>query len=308
MIGVAALLIVVMAGGSIQQPTVDEVVRQFVPYEKLGLDRADPADPAETCAAVLETDRSGQPTLIAAAYLGRRRGRLLILERQDDGRFTLLAEEDIDGNDGPCEAEVPDFDGDGRPEIFVTVSGMRGPHVEGFIFRWTDAVAMASPAHRLVPVESGLHDPELIDVLHDGTTQIFQASIDYGVPVEGPRTGHVIVGGRADGSALRNHEESWVVCDRSSCDDDPARLQDVDPGRRYTLRLVNGDRGGANRVRVIGVTVNGRERLPKAARPSDGEFIEVPLGAGLKPGTAVHVRATPTGSAGKLVAVLIRQP
>lgn len=240
--------------------------------------------------------------VIAAGYIGFSTGRLSILERQADGRFAVAAGEEILGDGKPCELQIVRFEPTGLPAILVAVStGMRGDHSEGWIFRWNGTASRGVERH-LALVDSGLHEPELVDVRHDGTHEIVAVVIDYEDPWEEP-----LEGLRTYTFRDRELIEAWWAC-FGNCQTDAARLTQPDGRSRFALRLINGERGGAKRVRVSSVTVNGRERLPRPARGSVAEFIDVPLGPGLKPGDAVRVRATPTGSDGRLVAVLIRQP
>jgi hypothetical protein len=283
-----------LASAHVQTPSTDDVVKQFVPYEALGEDPAD--DRVDSCAAVLDLDGAGQPRAIAAGYVGDQRGRLLILERGSDGRFTAVGEEAVHGDGKGCELEVVRFATADPLTILMTVPmGMKGNHWEGSIFEWKPAEAAG---RRLVFVETGLHDPELMDIRHDGTREMATSVFDYGEPFDGIRTYTV------DQTGLI---EAWWPC-YGDCKADVARLTQTDGAGTYSLRLVNGTQGGADRVRVSSVTVNGHQKLPARSRGKDAEFIDVPLGRGLRAGTVVRIRATPTGSNGRLVAVLIRRP
>jgi hypothetical protein len=283
-----------LASAHVQTPSADDVVKQFIPYEALGAEPAD--DLVGSCAAVLEVDAAGQPRAIAAGYVGPHRGRLLILERGSDGRFTAVGEEGVHGDGKGCELEVVRFAAADPLTILMTVAiGMRGNHWEGSTFRWEPAEAAG---RRLVFMETGLHDPELMDIRHDGTREMVTSVFDYDEPFDGIRTYTVEQTGVI---------EAWWPC-YGDCEADVARLTQADGAGTYSLRLVNGTQGGADRVRVSSVTVNGRQKLPARSRGIDAEFIDVPLGRGLRAGTVVRIRATPTGSNGRLIAALIRRP
>jgi len=289
-----AAIALVLASAHVQTPSTHDVVERFIPYEALGEDPAD--DLVDSCAAVLDVDAAGQPRAIAAGYVGPQRGRLLILERGSDGRFTAVREEGIDEGGTSCELAVVRFAAADPVTILMTVPiGMKGYHWEGTIFQWKPAEAAG---RRLVLLETGLHDPELMDVRHDGTRQMVTSVFDYGEPFDGIRTYTLGQTGPI---------EAWWSCYRA-CEADVARLTQADGAGSYSLRLVNGTQGGADRVRVTSVTVDGRQKLPARSRGTDAEFIDVPLGRGLRAGTVVRIRATPTASNGHLIAVLIRRP
>jgi hypothetical protein len=290
----AAIALVLASTQTPPLPEVETIVKRFIPYEALSEDPADGR--VDSCAAVLDLDGAGQPRAIAAGYVGDQRGRLLILERGSDGRFTAVGEEGVDGDGKGCELEVVRFAAADPLTILMTVpKGMKGNHWEGSIFEWKPAEAAG---RRLVLLINGLHDPELMDIRHDGTREMVTSVFDYDEPFDGIRTYTVDRTGRI---------EAWWPC-LGDCKADAARLTQADGAGTYSLRLVNGTLGGADRVRVSSVTVDGRQKLPVRSRGKDAEFIDVPLGRGLRAGTVVRIRATPTGSQGSLIALLVRRP
>jgi hypothetical protein len=294
---ILAAIVLALASLQVQAAEVESTVGRFVPYAALAVDPAD-QDAVSTCSVVVEADEAGRPLIILAGYVGVLRGQLLVIGRPHGGAFAVVAAHELIGG-LVCEMQALGVDGGGdRPSILVTMPvGMSARHWDGWIVGWAGASTGGGPG-RLVIEQSELHDLELMDTRHDGTREIVASVFDYGEPFDGIRTYTVGQTGPI---------EAWWSCYRE-CEADVARLTQADGAGIYSLRLVNGTQGGADRVRVSGVRVDGREKLPARSRGSEAEFIDVPLARGLRAGTVVRIRATPTGSHGQLIAVLIRRP
>ena len=302
----APIFAVALAASTAQVRSVEDIVRRHVPYGTLGLDPKEADADLRTCHAVLETDEEGRPAVIAAGYVAYDDLRLRIIEVQDDAS-RVVAGDAVGAGWLGCALTAVDFDGDARPEVFLTVVlGMKGEHVRGWVFRWLGTAASPEPDARLTRVAGELSNPEVIDVLHDGTMQIHE----YEVHQEGDdvwQTFWVSSAVPRSPNPLARFAAAWTICFDALCIDDPTELRNVNSSTRYTLRLVNGDRAGAHRVGVTSVEVNDRELLPRAWRGRADEFIDVPIGR-LKPGVEVAVSVAPQAGERRLVAVLVGQP
>jgi hypothetical protein len=303
----APVLAVALAAAPAQAPPVEDVVRRHIPYGTLGLDREDADEDLKVCHAVLETDPQGRPAVIAVGYLAYEDLRLRIIEFQVDGASRIVAGDGVLAGWWGCDLTAVDFDADGRSEIFLTATvGMKGDHVQGWVFRWLGTAASPEPDARLTRVAEELSNPELIDVLHDGTMQLHEYQVHH-EDDDVWQTFWVSQGVARTPDPLARYGPAWTVCFGTICGTDSTEIRDVDPAARYTLRLVNGDRAGAHRVRVTSVKVDGRDVLPRAWHGRATEFIDLPIGR-LPQKTTIVVTATRLTDEASLLAVLVREP
>jgi hypothetical protein len=242
----------------VQAADLQQVVDRFYPS-----DRLKPADATErhSCYAVLSTTSANEPSVLIAAYTDRANGAIRVLRRDGAGTFEVV-------HDNPqtwmlsgtrCQIRLRDLDFDGRPEAFVSFLGVRAS--SAWIFKW-DGAALAN----LTPVQpvgervsSLLLSPAVYDLEHSGPLRVVaERVIDRPGPGLRPRQPAFVYRLGPSGFDV---EKSILAVMGFRADVDPRGnvrafrlVEDSQPP--YTLRVINGDRAGGNRVTSATIAIN----------------------------------------------------
>jgi hypothetical protein len=254
------------------------VADRFLPAERVPVAAG---ESRQSCSAVLE-EAAGEPAVVLAAYTSRAAGAVRVLRRVADGTWSVVFDSptawQMPGTS--CRVRLQDLDFDGRPEVFVYVAAVRAN--TGWVFRW-DRAALTSitPADASGDrVTSRLLDPTVYDLTHAGPLQVIAARRVENLP-PGARSANPAYVYRVDAAGLRADRAILAVMGFRA-DVDPRsnvrafRLM-VDSTGPYRLRVVNGERGGRNRVTGATVTVNDVVVLEPRDLTAGTEFATVTL-------------------------------
>jgi hypothetical protein len=249
---------------SAQQRSAASIVEQFYPKSLI-----EPAEIAgrEQCFAVYETEASGAPRTIVAAYTNHSDAVIRVL-RANAGRFEVVAEpQGLDLSGGVCDIELDDINADGRKEVRVDFSVNRD--TVSWLFRWdgqqlrslTPTVGTAATGNQMSRFVNG----DLVDTDNDGIKEIYvrPESRSPNEPVLPPVLYRLrgeqyvedrLLVGMWSFERKTSTPETTVV---------PFALPDGARGP-YTLRVVSGRPDGTSRAKGAYVWINKREILSPA--------------------------------------------
>jgi len=247
------------------------------------------------------------PSIVIAAYTNRTDGVVRVLARQPSGDLEAVAEtpDFLALPGGRCNVRMLDLDFDGRQEIFVNFTGVRA--VTTWAFRW-DGTRLVN----LTPTERGgrgdsslLLSAQTWDLEHDGPVRVVaERVIERPGPRMRPRNPAYVYRLGANGFEI---EKTIVAIMGFRGDVDPRSnlrpfrlIEDSRPP--YTMRLINGERGGRNRVDSATIFINNRAVTDQRDLNANIEFASVPLPELF---TENHLTATLTGSPDARLIVVI---
>jgi hypothetical protein len=178
----ATRVVCVLVGGMVlmarpavaQQPTVSAIVEQFYPASLTAF--PDEIGGRQQCFAVYETDASGAPQTIVAAYTNHTEAAVRIL-RAGSGGFYVAAEPPagLDLSGVRCEVALEDIDADGRREIRADFSVNRA--TVSWLFRW-DGQQLVNLTPTAAGTATGAQasafvNGTLVDTDNDGIKEIY---------------------------------------------------------------------------------------------------------------------------------------
>ena len=258
-------------------PGAAQVVEQFYPQRLVAESEEDfrqGGPPPFRASGFLQVDleSAGVERFIVAAYTNGFSAVVRVLKRQNGG-FVLVDEPNLRLMAGVFpQVERLDLDNDGRPEIVVRFSSARGPR-STWIFRWTGAQLV--PIGPLSVDENGdvsteLTEASFIDVDGDGTLEIVQPESNGPVaPGETEITFSPPKIYRLTGGRFVFDQELIFLASFTRGTGPPqteSRSFSVPASAgAFVVKIVNGERGGRNRVSSARIRLNGTS----IAGPSD---------------------------------------
>ena len=251
--GAALALLATARAPSVLAATDNEIVAALYP-DWLVKDVA-PQEP-ERSSRYLRADLDGRGVsdYIVAVYYNGGKDALRVIHVQN-GTGVVAADLDwhyLGGAQG--FTQLRDVDGDGKPEIWLTIPGERTD--QDWIFRWSQGgLALISPATADVTgrLRSDISSIELVDLDGDGKLEIV-SEVRGGRPFEMSTYKLGASGAYVKGSdALVNRR---YVRTEGTPEVDALALT-ASPGT-YKVTIVNGDASGANKVTSADVTLNGK--------------------------------------------------
>ena len=294
---IAAVLLVaagLVSRAATQNSDLQQVVEQFYPFQRLAL-----AGNLHSCHEVLDTTPTNEPSLIVAAYADRSSGAVRVLRRRDTGMVEVAFDHPetwrLPGARSGCAIRLQDVDFDGQPEVFVYFQGTRAS--VGWIFSWDDSTLSS-----LTPTDAGggrgasvLLDPVAYDLEHSGPLRVIAAT-EVSTTVPGVRAGRPAFVYRLGPSGYEVESSILAVMGFRADVDPRGNLRTfrlvTDSSPPFTLRIINGDRSGGNRVTGATILVNNEEVLGPAQVNERTQFTTAVL-----PSVFIqnHVTATLTG-------------
>ena len=262
----AAMLVSGGLHAQAQDAALRQDVDQFYPAERLKT-----SSPSEryACYEVLERTQTGESSVVLAAYTDRAAGAIRVLRRTSGGMFEVAYDNPanwaLPGTD--CQVRLHDLDFDGRQEAIVYFLGVRAS--PGWIVQWD-----GSTLRNLTPTDpngerlsSLLLSPAVYDLEHTGSLRVVAArEIERPGPREQPRNPAFVY---RFGSSGYEMEKGILGVMGFRADVDPRGnqrsfrlVQDSLPP--FTLRVINGDRSGRNRVSGATIRLNNVEVLGPA--------------------------------------------
>jgi hypothetical protein len=282
---------------------LQQVVDRFYP------ERLHPASPDErhSCFDVIETSPNRQPALVIAAYTDRTTGAVRVLRRNAGGAFEVVAENPdnwvLNGTD--CGIRVEDLAFDDHQEAIVYFRGLRAS--SGWVLKWD-----GSKLQSLTPTTSSggresslLLGPIVYDLEHKGPLSIVAARVVEQLgPGQQARNPAFVYRLGPSGYQM---EKGILGIMGFRADVDPRGNQRVfnfvqDSVPPWTIRVINGDRSGHNRVTGASISINEQEVVGPQDVNERTEFTTKVL----KALTNVnHMTATLTGPGEAYITVLI---
>ena len=286
-----------------QVPTlVQAIVDRFYP-ERLG---ALSAPEAFTTHAVLEGS-DDNPGMVLATYTNRAAGAVRVLARSAAGTWDVASEspEFLLLPGGRCGIRLVDLDFDGRPEALISFQATRA--ITTWVFRWDGSRLISLTPTQLARdgEVSQLLSAFTWDLDHMGPLRIIaERVVERPGPGQRPRNPAFVYRLGPDGYEVENTVVA-VMGFRADVDARsnlrPFRLiQDSEPP--FTMRVINGERGGRSRVTGATIFINNRSVLDQRDVNAMTEFSSVPLPALL---TENHLTASLTGPPEGRIIVLI---
>jgi VCBS repeat protein len=254
------------AGSAQVPPSAAAIVQQFYPQRlvDLGEQTGGPFDRRQ-CYAVYDTEPSGAPRTIVAAYTNTSSAAIRVLRANGGGSFDVVADpQEFDFFGSRCEVTLPDLDNDGRRDIIVTF-GMMVSDVS-WVFKWD-----GQQLDNLTPVtangdgtlKTDLYNAEALDIDGDGVMEIYSVG-QYPPSLEGPSKPDLVYKLFGDRYLKSETVVGLWTFERTTGAPEVARVPVPLPaGARgpYTLHVVNGEAGGRSRVTSAQVWLNDRQVL-----------------------------------------------
>ena len=261
--------------GSAQQDPAAAAVERFYP------ERLAPADEQEryACHQVVPSP-AGE--VVVAAYTDRAEGAVRVLRPDGAGGHAVAYDNppdwDLGGRD--CVVRLEDVDRDGTPEVFVYFFSTRSAN--GWVFRWTgETLENLTPTEREDGRLSSLMlGPTVFDLRHEGDLRVVAerevALTAPGVPLRTPAFIYRLgpSGFEVEGSALSVN--GFLAGVAAGANQRFFRLV-IDSTPPVTLRVINGDRDGGNRVTGATITLNNEVVLGPDDIHAGVEFVEIEL-------------------------------
>lgn len=268
--------IVFVAGRSLRHPqansqsdaAVEQIVRDnfpsyFTPIPPNWTVRP----PQKVCYAVYSQEPGGPPLKIIAAYIQHPQAAVRILQRMANGTYAVSVDLRPDqynfGGGSGCTIELLDMNGDGKKDVCVSFDPLNtGPTVDWY-FRWDPNQLWSWLPNRAAagePVDAGLPNTIALDLQHDGRLEIISLGQ---VPADSNVSASHYVYRLGEGVYVFDREiPAYFYFERQA--GDPAKQSHAftlvaPPSGNYVMKLVNGDRGGANRVTGAQITLNGTQ-------------------------------------------------
>jgi len=274
----ARLAFGVLFGCSIPTPAFaqspESIVASFYPSLRLAPENE---TDRHSCFAVLSATLGGlgQPTEIVAGYTDGVAAILRILRRNAAGVFTVAAESDtaLDMAGRECWVGPVELTGDDRPELWVWLVGVEDS--EDWVFTWDGTVLRS-----LTPTElrdgkrrSLLLTSSLCDLDHDGVLEIIAARKHLGDPASDAGAVYRLgIGG--SGYVLEKYILNFSMF---FVGDDPSMTATFslipDSVGPYTLKVVNGEETGQDRVSGGSILLNGVEVVSPSQLTVQSEFV-----------------------------------
>lgn len=236
--------------------TDEDIVRQFYPErltEESNQDFYDggPAPFEAYDFAVADLDGTGSDDMIIATYTNGFTAAIRALRMQGGGA-SLVDEPDLPLLGGVFpDVELLDLDGDGAPEIVVSLSSARGPGAD-WVFKWSGrGLRLIGPStvDEDGDVSTVLGDADFVDINGDGLLEIINP------PEEDPADPFDVFD--LDGNRLKpvNFVGTYV---RGA--GKPTESAEIFPSSRgdYLLKIINGDAKGGHRVSSAVIRLNGQ--------------------------------------------------
>lgn len=262
-----------------QAPAVASIVEQFYPQRlvDLAVQAGDEPVDRRQCHAVVNTQPSGAPRTIAAAYTNTSSAAVRVLQAGAGGAFQLVAEPPpaLDLFGAECKISLVDLDQDSTKEILVTF-GMMVSDVT-WIFKWDGReLVNLTPT---TPNGDGtlrtlFHNASVVDIDHDGVSEIFVVG-QYPPPLDEAAKPDSLfklsAGGYVQGERIVGLWEFERTAGAPELQRVPVSLPKGARGP-YSLHVVSGEPGGTSRVTSAVVLVNERQVLG----PSDfGDEVDI---------------------------------
>jgi hypothetical protein len=271
---VLACAAVLAAGGpALAQPALDAAVAAAYP------ERLTPSSPQEryACHQVLP---GGD---VVAAYTDQADGAVRVLRPDGAGAYTPVFDSpmawDISGRD--CLLRLEDVDLDGAPEVFAYFFQNRSS--AGWVFRWT-----GETLENLTATETDqdgrevtlMLNPTVYDLHHEGALRVVaEREVAMTAPGVRPRYPAFVYRLGADGFEVEGSALSlngFLASVSPEANQRFFRLVN-DSAPPVTLRVINGERDGANRVDGATITINNEVVLGPAAIHAGVAVVEVEL-------------------------------
>jgi hypothetical protein len=237
---------------------VEQIVEEFFPQELIDESQADfkkggPAPFRARAFALADLDGTGTANYIVAAYTNGFRARIRVLKLQGSTP-TLIAEPNLRLLGGIFPAvELVDIENDGRPEVVIHFSSATASLFD-WVFKWTGTelrLIGPSSVDEHGDTFTSLGDSNFDDVDGDEILEITQRSAET----------QTITVYRFDGQkfALTKTLNFFRTFYRHAGTPvlQTAEFEVQNPGGRFVLTIVNGDRNGANRVSSGTIKLNG---------------------------------------------------
>jgi len=281
-----------------------QLVDRFYPAERLNPRNA---EERYACYQVLETTPTGEPALVLAAYTDRSAGAVRVLRRNAGG--TLEVAQDSPGTwvlpGTECQIRLLDLDFDGQQEAIVYFLGVRAS--PGWILKWdgTKLVSLTPTRFDGDRESSVLLSPTAYDLEHKGALLIIAArEIERPGPGQQPRSPAFVYRLGPSGYQM---EKGILAVMGFRADVDPRGNQRAfrlvrDSFPPWTLRVINGDRTGHNRVTGASIRVNDQEVLGPQELNERTEFVTTVLTSLT---TENHLTATLSGPDEAFITVLV---
>ena len=262
----ASLLVTGGLHAQVQDAALRQAVDEFYPAERL---KPSSASERYACYEVLERTPAGEPAVLLAAYTDRTTGAIRVLRRAAGGTFEVAHDNPpnwaLPGTD--CQVRLHDLDFDGRQEAIVYFLGVRAS--PGWVVRWD-----GSTLRNLTPTDpnserlsSLLLSPTVYDFEHTGSLRIVAArEIERPGPREQPRNPAFVYRLGPSGYEM---EKGILGVMGFRADVDPRGNQRAfklvqDSVPPFTLKVINGDRSGRNRVNGATIRLNNVEVIGPA--------------------------------------------
>lgn len=170
----AITFLVALFSSSAQAQSISDTVAQFYPQSLIDLGQElDIPMNREQCFGVLESDASGAPRTVLAAYTDHLIAVVRVLRNGGSG-FAVVAEPagfEFDGS--VCTVSVTNVNNDGKPDALLTFSG--GANSVNWIFSWDgQSLTNLSPTadSGLGTLLSEFRNAELLDLDNDGILEV----------------------------------------------------------------------------------------------------------------------------------------
>ena len=257
-------------GANAQSP--EAIVATFYPSLRLAPENE---TDRHSCSAVLSATRDGQPTVIAAGYTDGTASVLRILRRNGPGSFTVAAESDasLDLVGRDCLIGPVELTGDDRSNLMLELYGVEG--AEAWVFTWDGSVLTSlTPTEILDGKRRSLFlTTYLCDLDHDGVLEIIAARKHLGDPASDAGAVYRLgVGG--SGYVLEKYILNFSMF---FVGDDPSMTATFslvpDSVGPYTLKVVNGEETGQDRVSGGSILLNGVEVVSPSQLTVQSEFV-----------------------------------
>lgn len=273
----ALMLVASVATAFAQAGNAGAIVSQFYPQSYVNNAAALGEQIKQvSCYAVYQTAANGTAQTIVAGYSDGANGTVQVLTQQGPGNYAIAFEPsglDLGGDN--CDAELIDVDGDGVNEIHISFAAQADG--SDWVFKWngTTLTSIGPVIARRGRLGSAAFNSAFLDLYHDGTLQMLSGGDpDNGIPN--------VVYRLVNGVFV---QDSPVLC----CVDDFVRNTGAPQTQSaafnlvqgstgpYTLMVINGDRGGANRVSSGRITLNGTDLVLPNQFNQQVETISAPI-------------------------------
>lgn len=256
--GLFITLLVTCTATAVQNPVAsdDAIVRQFFPQSLIDESEKDaqaggPAPFQDSSFVTAELNGPGNGQFIVAAYTNGFGGAVRVLRKQN-GSAALVSEPNLRMGGVFSEIDLVDVDNDNKPEVDVSFSSANG-HFSTWLFKWTgtELVSIGPTTTRDGDILTQLRSPAFFDLDGDGVLEAVNGveTDDEPIRIFALQNGTYRLWKNVNffSTYVRHEGRPENVEDTFSV---------LSPGL-YTLRVVNGDRYGKNRVSSAEIRLNG---------------------------------------------------